>query len=410
MRPSTPDRGEEGASATLFVIALTSLLAVTMLAIDGGSLYLSRRAQVADTDAAALAAARQLADDPCGTSQSDLNDIADDYIAPNDPTGVTARIGDVDVTPLGGFPCTTSGTVEVTTERDASIFFAGIFGYERLPTRTSTTVLYGPGETFPGVRPIGLCGLDGHYDIEWEPYVRDLRNGVDPAVAYTSYEARVAAQSILEDPESVDGTSHPSYANADVVHRYTFERTTSGGSPCPGAAGNFGFLDFDSGGNQAFCSDWPTEISCGIAEGSDVEVSLGTSAPTDEDCNAGNTTITNCPPQTGALGESTADALNAVTCAAGTSAEACTPLLFIVYDNVTGTGNNAEFDVYSVVGVVLRAHNIGTGTLDNTNYLDLEFVDAVFEGTVGTSDPGGTSPPVFYLCGVNSFRDQCPAP
>lgn len=405
---------EEGASATLFLIALTSLLAVTMLAIDGGSLFVSRRGQVADTDAAALAAAQALTEDPCAT-QVEVNDVADDYITANDPD--TSRVDDVDVT-YQAATCLGGGVVTVETTRDASLYFAPLFGYDRVPTAIRSSAVYGQGSTFPAVRPLGICGLDPHYFTEWAPYFTALHDGTGEAAARTVYEGAMAASDLAYGTLYDDFVAHPianedgvPYSGADVVHRVVFERLSgSESSDCGGAGGNFGWLDFDSSGNSRGCEDPDTnnELGCRLRQGYEGSVTLGGAGAGDEDCNVDSGSIVDCPAETGARGNSTSPHLDVILCPPATPTESCEyQMLIVVYDSLVGNGANARFHPTSVAGVVLRGYDVGTGQLGADNYLDLEFTDVLMQGEIGPSPPGGTAPFVApQLCGVGTY-DNC---
>lgn len=416
---------EEGATATTFILALFALLGLALLAIDGGFLLVSRRGQIADTDSAALAAARALADDFC-TSQSDLNDAADRLIRENDSEvgpASTTRVGDVEVDSSSGAACPTSAVVTVTTQRPSAMFFAPLFGFDDLKTSVSSKVAYGQGDYFERLRPIGICGLEDHY-MAWEDLFEALHDGSssNDAGAWAAYLGELTDPATLtEHPDTISTYpgAAPSLTNWEGpkgVHRIPFGRLNET-SACGAAAGNFGFLDFDANDNKG-CEDpdnpSANQLRCRIRVGFEGGVSLGgppSNGSDDEDCNTEESSITKCPPDPGQIDSASAALQDLVDgCPPAALATSCEPILIVVYDNVTGSGNNAEFNLKSVASIVLRGFNLASkGQNEFQNYLDIEFVETIQAGPISSSAagaPGGTAPIVVQACGTEGF-DNC---
>ena len=376
----TARRDERGATAVVVAVSLTAILGAAVLSIDSGSVWRTRRNLITDTDAGALAAARQL--DAQGARACDATAIANArteagaVVAAND--GKTTMSG-FTVTPTDGNCLAESGRVRVDASLTAQLSFAGIFGVGSVPVASSSIAQWGPLSAAIGLRPIGLCDKSPHF-LEWSLHLR----GND-----TTW--------------GTPGLDHPNYGPGRVVHRIFFQRGTSG---CGDAAGNWDWLDFNGNhepnGNQAL-RDW-------FYNGYEGEVSLGDPATGRvKDCNPdepGNQD--GCEPKTGAGGGSFVEALEFLR-----NGDITFPIA--VYDKVVdvrdpagcstsppwiGSGSNARYCHVAFLLVRIMGWDKITGNLGDTSYIDLEFVDEWWVGTIGRS-PSGTAPTVHgvSLCG-----------
>lgn len=397
---------EEGASATVFILSLFALLGLALLAIDGGFLLVSRRGQVADTDSAALAAARALAADAC-LPQAAVNDTADRLLRLNDPlldSTSTSRVGDVEVDPSTA--CPESGVVTVTSQRPSAMFFAPLFGFNDLKTSVSSRVAWGEGNYFEGLRPIGICSLDPHY-IEWETFYQDL-DSTTLRDAYLSNWTLDPEGHPSQNTSGADYTTSPYAAGTSNVHRIRYQKLDDT-SYCGGSPGNFGWLDFDGTGNSLGCDDdmFKDELRCRLMQGYEGGVHLGDSV-TAKDCNSEDVDpATPCWPEPGQIDAATA-ALDQLICPAGTAAKDCTPLMIVVYNSATPPPNSS-FGLESVAVVVIRDFNLKSKGKDiGQNFLDIEFTDIVTTGEIVSSGStvSGTAPKVVQACGTESF-DNC---
>jgi Flp pilus assembly protein TadG len=121
---------EYGAVTIIVAVTLAALLAVAALAIDAGMLYQERRQLQTAVDAAALAAAFELAEGRQTTAEAK----AREYVENNASSGV----GSVKVT----YPGQNKVRVEAGTSR--GLFFARSFGSKQASLTASATATYGP--------------------------------------------------------------------------------------------------------------------------------------------------------------------------------------------------------------------------------------------------------------------------
>jgi hypothetical protein len=367
-------REDAGVAAVIVAISLVAIFGAAVLAIDAGSLWTTRRHLVTGSDAAALAAARWF-DENFGavcTSPSTARQEAEALLTGNDAASTLEEF-----TPKAyrGDCSSGAGHVLVAAELETSAAFAGIFGQDKLSALSVSTAQWGPLVDVIGARPIGICDKSRSFS-EW--------TDMSPA----DYQALVNAPLPDHANSLYPGAAMP-------VQRVQFEKL-GGGSDCSGGntgAGNWAWLDFDgtAGGNGA------PAVDARIVRGFDDTVAL-----TPHDCNPASSGGQDCPTQTGALGNSTREALDVMLCAASTPTANCKTFLIVVYDGMTGTGNNTMYHQIAFLGVVLRGYNKVTGNPGPDSWFDFEFVEALFTGSVGPN-PSGDTPTVHgvQLCGVD---------
>ncbi|HEX9697624.1 MAG TPA: hypothetical protein VGB64_15080 [Actinomycetota bacterium] len=361
-------RDERGATAVIVAVSLTAVLGAAVLSIDSGSVWRTRRNLITDTDAAALAAARYL--DAQGARACDATAITD---ARSEASGIVAAndaqstLDGFTVTPTGGDCAAESGRVRVDGRLTAQLSFAGIFGIGSVPVASSSIAQWGPLSAATGMRPIGICDKSEHFQ-EWSRYLRGDDTGW-----------------------GAPGTGHPSYPNA-VVHRIYVQRGASG---CGDAAGNWDWLDF----NGESPPNGVTALREWFYNGYQGVVSLGDEATGSvKDCDPEQAGAQDgCAPQTGSTGGSLLDSLeylrdNRIT------------FPIIVYDKVvddrdpascqapppwTGSGTNARYCHVAFLLVRVYGWDRITGQLLDNSFVDLEFVDEWWVGSIGQNPSGG---------------------
>lgn len=407
--PTAHHDDEDGVSAALLLFSLFMFLAVATLAIDGAFLFLSQRGQVADTDSAALAAARAIIDEPC-IDQAGVETAATGLIEANDPA--TDPVGVATFPARDPLICTQDTAVRVTTRRPTVSIFRGAVGFGDSDSGVRSTAQVVAPTEIGGIVPLAFCDADSHVQ-EWRLFVRDVRDG-DRAAAVAAYNAA--------NPPDDD---HPTtdYAGARTpVHRIPFDKNFPGGngngSPTPNACGveapgNWGWVDFDGGDNGAgSCNgrgNGPQDKLCPwVVDGYEPGVTLGTPGdPTTYDCDAADaeTPPDDCPGAPGFRRNLAAALEDRWQCPAATPTPDCDVLFVVLYDggNAAG-GNRAEYAFTGVMGLVLR--DVG-GNNANRAYLDVELVDATYSGPGGRVPAGYTGPLGVALCGAGDHEDGC---
>lgn len=132
-------KDERGAVTVIIAVTLGALLAVSALAIDAGMLYQERRQMQTAVDAAALAAAHEMAEGRTSSAEA----VARDYVAKNTKSGAAS----VTVT----FPSATQVRVSATISRD--LFFARSFGSKKASLAAVATAGYGPAGSLSDLAP-----------------------------------------------------------------------------------------------------------------------------------------------------------------------------------------------------------------------------------------------------------------
>lgn len=331
MRSMRCGHDQSGAAAIIVALSLVAIMAAAMLTIDAGMLWTQRRTVATASDAAALAEARRAALLPgrpsaCGSQWVTM--LSRNTNAQADPISCTVLAG----TRAG------QAAFEVKARLASPVGFGAALGVRDAEAFASSVARYDPvAILLSGARPMGLC-TEGPHLLEWFSYL----NGTLSADAYHLLRGTMPA--------------HPLYSSAGVVHRimYTKEQPLA----CGGAAGNWGFIDFNGGNNST------GELRRWLRDGyNDNALAVG-------DCNADNAAPGEwCPGNTGAASNSISNALRALI---GTTF----PLP--LFDQVRGTGSNAEYRIAGFIGVILRGFRV-TGA-EAGRYLDLEFTSLIGSG------------------------------
>lgn len=235
---------QEGAVAVTVAVSMLAFMGIGMIAIDAGSLWMTKRNIVADTDAAALAGALRAAESACDVTEATTE--ATTYLSHNRGTAVDASAVAV------GVDCARQiVTVDFTAQ--APMTFAGAFGWSQLDVISSSTAVFdyvGQGS----LRPLATC---------------------------IGNETLFNPDGTLKDTSSKIVVFDKGWAN-----------------PCNSVSGNWGWLCFDTkdcqtpSGAEETDGDYectnPTSalgyMRCGYGPPSHPQVWLGTSLAGDEDC------------------------------------------------------------------------------------------------------------------------------
>jgi Flp pilus assembly protein TadG len=135
-------KSERGQVVVLTVVAMVVILGMAAMAIDVGSWYQAKRHDQAVVDAAALAGAQALPDDP-----SQAVTLAVNYASKN---GVTLAPNEIIISSAVG----TNDTIRVAAARPAPTFFAKVFGLNSVQVGASAAARTGLPAAARYVAPI----------------------------------------------------------------------------------------------------------------------------------------------------------------------------------------------------------------------------------------------------------------
>jgi Flp pilus assembly protein TadG len=141
-------REERGAVAIIVALLLVVLMAAVALTVDVGGLYLRRRALVAGSDAAAMAAARTCARGGSDDRFLTPKEAADFEVQANAPiTPTEAAAGTISQPPTCGQQW---GHLTVQYTSQQALYFAPVLGFNReSPVTTTATASWGLGSNNP---------------------------------------------------------------------------------------------------------------------------------------------------------------------------------------------------------------------------------------------------------------------
>lgn len=390
-------RDERGISAVIVAVALIGIFGATLLSVDAGNMWQTRRTIIRGTDATALDqaifAAKTDATD-CNRPGANFNS---DYSAWTNTLQVNTAgfISGTESCTFTPHPTIAgAGYVQVEANKLANTRFGGLFGIGDTSPYSLSAALIGYPISILGLRPIGLCILNDHYQ-EW----LDLQDGTITRLEYDALRG---------NPES----EHPIYDGAGVVHHITYAKDQP--DECgdiTNSPGNWGLIDFDGGSNPS------SEFADWILNGYDGSVS----AP--DDCDADGTNPDpgggagdQCNGDPGAIGGndnggcslspggSTNNVAEAMRCIMSKSGPPPTYIEFpiIVFYDATdcttggGGGNNCKYDLARYLFVRLWGFDMGSN-----GYLDLEFVEGVATGLCCDTTPSQTDVKVVKICAVD---------
>jgi len=427
-------RDERGVSVFLVAVTLFAIMAVSMMAIDGGSLYTTRRNLITGTDAAALDAARYFntgQGDPCsGAGQTAAEADARNVLLQNN----TNSLHDSSNTPNGfqvttAIPCGTAsyipGKVRFDARLNAHMSLAGMFGFSNLQAFSSSTAAWGYITGLgsgSGLRPMSIC--DQHSQSFPNPLPAAPAAPYYPHFAlWNMLQAGTINQTTYDSFFGTDAANYPSvsggFSNGDdnnnpnkgkpyvtptgtnghsTIHRVTMPDPLCGVSP-----GNRIWVDFTGpgGGTGGGTAALVSEILSGYT---------GTVDLSPHDCNPSDSTPApeDCGSKPGNSG-GVQSALGTIVCDVNTAAMNC-PYIFpiLVISSITKPGATANYTQVAFLFVVLRGFSKLTS---NSLQFDYEFVSVQTDGNIGSTSPSGsdTEPKGVQLCGVDhdTTSDRC---
>jgi hypothetical protein len=381
-------------------------MAAAMLSLDAGNLWSNRRNIVTGTDAAALAGARSAIKNNNWTTcdASALNSLL-----ANTPS---AETGSKYVCTLVQIGTSGTGYISVADYRPSTVSFGKAVGVGNQSIYSMTAAMVGIPSNAAGLRPPGFCYKDPHFQ-QWLALQRFLTHSqADPAsppgftpptygyynnagtwVLYNQATYDALAGSGPTSPN--DAVQYPGYSSGHVVHRILFDPTNTACSVDGSVPGNWGWMSFNEGnvGNSSIVN-W-------ITNGYPNSVGVN-------DCNADGTAGDPCSGKTGDLGGSGSQELQALVDS--------NQIFFVpLFDNATCpskncNGTNAQFNIIGFVGVRLwgfKNSSCANGTLYCTsnnpknNFFDMEFVNAITQGSCCSHSGFDTGSRAVKICSVD---------
>ncbi|MBT1001045.1 pilus assembly protein TadG [Paenarthrobacter sp. DKR-5] len=165
-------RDERGAVAITAALVMVSLLGCGAIAVDVGAIYAARAQVQNGADAAALAVAQDCAKNGTGACSANATSTAQTYANGNANTGITQ------VAPPT-FP--TANTVQTSVQAaDAGgtgvgLFFAKIFGIDRIGVPATATATWGGPSSGPTAFPLVFEACA--FNLDGSPQVLDIHTG-----------------------------------------------------------------------------------------------------------------------------------------------------------------------------------------------------------------------------------------
>jgi hypothetical protein len=389
---------ERGISAVIVAVSLVGILGAALLSVDAGNMWQTRRTIIRGTDATALDQAIFAAK----TGATDCSDTATTF------DGVTYQAWtEIMQVNTAGFEFVDgidpdcefqahptipgAGYVTVQSRKIADTRFGGIFGLGETKPYSFSAAQIGYPTAIKGLRPIGLCILNDHFQ-EWLAYEGGS----------ISESAWLGMRGTAGHPTSKAGRSY----GTGLVHRVLFEKDQP--DECgadAGSPGNWGFLDFDGGGNpsggEGSLADWFLNGYDGLVSAPDDCDADGTSP--DPAGGAGD----QCNGDPGAVGGNDTGACNTSNTAGAMRCIMSTPtnlkeFPIVVFDSAADCqpggagGENCKYDIARYVFIRLWGFELGS----NGNF-DVEFVPGVATGVCCETNPTQTDIKVVLLCAVD---------
>jgi len=304
-------KSERGQAFVVMVLSLAVIIGMAALALDVGHWFRDKRRLQGTSDAAALAGAQQLPDDPAGAKAMALN-----YANQNGGDVAAANIT-VSSTYFANDTITANG------QRNDSGMFTGLFGIANVNITSHSKVIVGPPHDALHVAPM---------------------------VVYCD---------------------HSLIRNCNDNHAPQFNVPTDLNFDPMGAPGAFGMLNLDGENGTIGTS---TEAQW-ISQGFDQYLPLGKYKS---------------DPGAKFSGEPVQDAL---------TSRLRTVLLFPVFKTLTGTGQNAQYDIIGWIGFYLTGFDVHGNNATLHGY----FTQYIAEGILAQHAPGSGGVPSSFF-GVKSIQ------
>lgn len=379
-------KDERGISTIIVVVSLLGIFGATMLSLDAGNMWQTRRKIVTGTDSTSLQQAKTYAFNSVTGAGSEIcpTGIADSW------TDHLTSVGGSGTTPIkceAFWNADGTGYVVVEGSKNAKTRFGQLLGIGDTQPYSLSAAQWGFITEAEGLRPMGVCAKNDHFR-QWVA-LKDgtITQGQYDALADTGDVGKAdgADADVFLDPDNAtpppgpgDGLmDYPSYpAVTGVVHRIFFQNESPDecGPDDNKVPGNWGWVDFNYGSNQN--SDLVDWILYGYNE----------SVVGIDDCDAdgdetGGETGDPCDGEPGSSGGSVAGELQ-------TLVNNQTKFAVPIYDEAALNGSNATLSMFAFVGVILRGFDV-TGPQAG-RYFDFEFVDLQLSGTCCVqAAPGG---------------------
>lgn len=320
-------RDDSGAVAVVVALFVGTVgIASAAIAIDLGSAWASQRSLVTDTDAAALAGAERLANatySECVTQKSsaaagvgDVYDTVVDILADNSST-TTTQVVDVEIACPASSSDPRGATVLVEAEQEAISAFAGAIGFDPIVAKGLSAAEVGAAGSLGRLIPFAVCEEELDF----------------PLVVGDTYEI-------------------------------PFERQTGQGCNTTGGnngTGNWGWTGFDDSigtgqgqtGSDCVNENNPT-LTCYLNQGFPGTVSIEDDRETCGD-KAGSLGETACEASTGLVNSAVQEFWEFWGCPSGPCDDKI--FTFMLFDDVSGTGNNVEYSITGFASAILRECN-----------------------------------------------------
>lgn len=316
---------DDGAVAVIAAVLVVVLVGMAAFVADFGLAYSSKRQLQNAADGAALAAAKQLYDvaDPgrscavvLASARANARSVAVAYEDLNAPRGSALKTGAAPAGWVGdagvAFRCNPAGNAEVMVSNTnlSPTLFGGVFGATGYQLAQTATAAMGPPNSLVGLRPFAVCAQ-----------IKDA----------------LLAQDALT----------PGAAQLITLNKVFNASSPTGAAPCGSAPGNWGTLDFNGGSNQ------PADITLWTDVGYNAPVDLGSDLvitfpgdPGFPAANSGQCTTADGCRHTVKLDGALDDILGR-------------PSVLPIFDVVTGSGQNATYQVVGFLGVVVCGWKVG---------------------------------------------------
>ncbi|HLW18157.1 MAG TPA: Tad domain-containing protein [Actinomycetota bacterium] len=386
-------REERGVTAVVVAVCLIAVFGAAVLTVDAGQLWAVRRNAITATDASALSVARNFAFNSVANPQCSSTSWQT-VLTNNAGNTFNSSCSFINVTGDGG-----AGVVIVNTYKRSNAIFSGALGIGSSAAFAQSAAKWGFITQPTGLRPIALCLTASE--------VKDgLGNTTPPAAGQEQHTHALFPNNYNAPDGSTDYAISigrgPTNATVGLVHHIAFTSDCNGGS----ASGNFGWIDLNNYGAQHSpplnCQGACTNQNEGdLANwlmngyyGNNVDITnsdCDTQAPGTQGCN-GDTGKKNSSAINSAM-QYLQNPSNPGGCTGGASST-CKPLPIpiILANNISGSGANGQFSLAGVVFVKIWDWNLSGN--DNARFLDIQFVQGLFQGTCcAASPPSNGAPP-----------------
>lgn len=338
-------RDESGATAVFVALLLPVIFGMVVLTVDAGNLWQTRRDVITATDSTALSEARsaflgESTGANCTTNWdggSSLLETNADGTLSDTSCGVTRLPNDI-------------GYATVRAKEQADLFFAPAIGLgDSSDVYSLSAAMFAYPQSFIGAAPLTFCAENDHFD--WAP-------GFDPP-----WDGETAASHVLGYWKDASGTPSLLLPDETAIHRFYFAKDE--GAECGESDGNWGWLDFDGpGGGSNDLADWLWNgYQGGVSLGGDISGETGAK-----------------------VGGQTPDCERSIRSALDCLIESGGPIAVIIHSEAKNcSGNQCEYEVVSVIGMVLHCYYLSGGASDCPFHDEL---DAVHEVLIGETTSG----------------------